>query len=140
MRAGPDRSESIIALRMPIAAVMVHVADPRAALDWYALLFPRARRHASADGRFSFLVLDGIQLEFVASDSKVASGAAGSVVYWHVPSLGEALARFVAAGATLYRGPMLIEHGLAMCQVRDPWGNCIGLRGPATMLDSMTGA
>ncbi|MDY0831642.1 MULTISPECIES: VOC family protein [unclassified Pseudomonas] len=34
----------------------------------------------------------------------------------------------VTLGATLYRGPMKIEGGEWMCQVRDPWGNCIGLR------------
>jgi len=27
---------------------------------------------------------------------------------------------------------MLIENGEAMCQVQDPWGNCIGLRGPSS--------
>jgi len=34
-------------------------------------------------------------------------------------------------GAALYRGPIKIEARLSMCQARDPWGNCIGLRGPA---------
>ena len=33
-----------------------------------------------------------------------------------------------AAGARLYRGPLAIEGGQWMAQVRDPWGNCIGLR------------
>ena len=36
---------------------------------------------------------------------------------------------FSELGATLYRGPMLIENALAMCQVKDPFGNLIGLRG-----------
>lgn len=31
--------------------------------------------------------------------------------------------------AALYRGPIGIEAGQRMCQVRDPWDNCIGLRG-----------
>jgi predicted enzyme related to lactoylglutathione lyase len=73
----------------------------------------------------------GINLEVVPSDEKVASGAAGSVVYWYVPDFEAALAHFESLGATLYRGPMDIEQGQRMCQVRDPWGNCIGLRGPS---------
>ncbi|WP_435635237.1 hypothetical protein ACSC9U_03720 [Pseudomonas solani] len=30
--------------------------------------------------------------------------------------------------APLYRGPLALEDGDRICQVRDPWGNCIGLR------------
>ena len=41
-----------------------------------------------------------------------------------------ALRHFEGLGAIRYRGPMAIEDGQRMCQVRDPWGNCIGLRGP----------
>jgi len=116
----------------PIAAVMVHVTEPEAALAWYSEVFPRAVRQSSADGRFHFLVLDEVQLEFVPADSKVNSGPAGSVVYWRVPSLEQALRLCSEVGASLYRGPMQIEAGMSMCQVRDPWGNCIGLRGPTT--------
>lgn len=108
---------------------MIHVADPEAALAWYAAMFPGAVREASSGGTFQFLVLDTVQLEFVPADSKVASGPAGSVVYWQVPNLAQAMAHSLSIGATLYRGPMPIEPGVAMCQVRDPWGNCIGLRG-----------
>jgi len=36
--------------------------------------------------------------------------------------------RLEASGARLYRGPLAIEGGQWMAQVRDPWGNCIGLR------------
>jgi predicted enzyme related to lactoylglutathione lyase len=65
----------------------------------------------------------------VQADSQVPSGAAGSVVYWRVPDFDAALTHLRACGATLYRGPREIEDGQWMCQVRDPWGNCIGLRG-----------
>ncbi len=116
----------------PVSAVMIHVADPEAALAWYASLFPGAVRKSSSDGTFQLLELGQVQLEFVPADSKVSSGPAGSVVYWHVPSLPLAISHSQALGATLYRGPMQIEPGLSMCQVRDPWGNCVGLRGSTT--------
>ena len=114
----------------PIAAVMVHVADVEAALIWYQQAFPQARRARATRTDFEFLMLAGVPLEFVPADDKVASGAAGSVVYWQVAQLNAALRHLQALGATLYRGPMQIEVDLWMCQVQDPWGNCIGLRGP----------
>ncbi len=41
------------------------------------------------------------------------------------------LRRMKRIGVALYRGPIKIEGRLNMCQVRDPWENCIGLRGPS---------
>ena len=114
-----------------ICAVMIHASDVDAALDWYSRAFPAARRKviASHDKEFECLELDGIQIEIVPADEKVASGAAGSVVYWAVDDFETELKHFQSIGAKLYRGPGEIEDGMRMCQVRDPWGNCIGLRG-----------
>lgn len=109
---------------------MVHVANVEQGLAWYQSAFPSAVKSVAPGTDFEFLQVGNVQLEVVASDEKVTSGAAGSVVYWHVVNLGEAILHFSALGATLYRGPMQIEAGQGMCQVKDPWGNCIGLRGP----------
>lgn len=114
----------------PVAAVLVHVDDVAAARAWYRDAFPHAQPIAIAAPAFECLALADVRIEIVAADQKVRSGASGSVVYWRVADLDAALARFQSLGATLYRGPMAIEAGLAMCQVCDPWGNCIGLRGP----------
>ncbi|MGE3959323.1 MAG: VOC family protein [Vicinamibacterales bacterium] len=108
---------------------MIHVPDPKEGLEWYSRAFPYARRVTVADGSFECLLAGPIQLEIVPADAKVGSGPSGSIVYWRVDDFDEALAHFQEVGATLYRGPMRIEYGQAMCQVRDPWGNCIGLRG-----------
>jgi len=114
----------------PVAVVMVHVSDVAAGLAWYRRAFPTAEPVRVGSPAFECLAIDGVRLEIVPADDKVASGAAGSVVYWRVAALDTALARLQSLGATLYRGPMAIEEGQAMCQVRDPWGDCIGLRGP----------
>lgn len=119
----------------PISAILIHVADPAAALAWYQRAFPHAIQRHLTEFAFDYLEIDGVQLELVQADAQVASGAAGSVVYWHCDDLAATLAHMQAVGAPLYRGPLAIEQGQAMCQVRDPWGNCIGLRGkwqPAT--------
>lgn len=114
-----------------IAAVLVHVANVDDGLTWYRRAFPNAELRYLEDIKFSFLKIGAISLEIVLADEKVASGAAGSVVYWRVEDLDSSLARFKELGAILFRGPLQIEDALFMCQVLDPWGNCIGLRGPA---------
>ena len=119
---------------MPLAlitAVMIHVPDIRQGLAWYEQAFPLATREKSATHDFEFLRLGNVQLEIVPADEKVSSGPSGTVVYWQVTNLPQELERLRRLGAALYRGPMRIEAGLSMCQVQDPWGNCIGLRGPA---------
>ena len=115
----------------PIAAVMIHVDDVTPALAWYARAFPQAARRKIKLPTFEFecLELNGVQIEIVPADEKVASGAAGSVVYWTVAEFDVTLHHLQSMGATLYRGPARIEHGMQMCQVHDPWGNCIGIRG-----------
>ncbi|MBB4223304.1 MULTISPECIES: VOC family protein [Variovorax] len=119
----------------PIAAVMVHVADVEAALRWYEAAFGgEAVRVRIGTPVFECLSVQGVLLEIVPSDGKVDSGASGSVVYWSVDRFDAALRGFESAGAVLYRGPLRLDDAQGvqyMCQVRDPWGNCIGLRGPA---------
>ena len=114
---------------MPIFAVMVHVADVEAGLVWYQKAFPSSLRKSIPQQFFEYLDVDGISIEIVLADEKVSSGAAGSVVYWQVEDFDAALQHMQSIGATLYRGPLKIENGKRMCQVRDPWGNCMGLRG-----------
>ena len=114
---------------MSVVAIMIHVADVEAGLLWYQRAFPSAKRKSIAEPFFEYLDLDGTSIEIVLADEKVASGAAGSVAYWYVANFASALQHMQSIGATLYRGPAEIEDGKRMCQVRDPWGNCIGLRG-----------
>jgi ribosomal protein S18 acetylase RimI-like enzyme len=124
----PGRSP-VLATR-PAMAVLIHCADPVAALAWYHRLWPAARLvHLIDPAPFDLLLHDGVQMEFVPADAKVASGAAGSVVYWPVDDFQAMRAHAEALGAQLYRGPMRIEAGRTMAQFKDPWGNLFGLRG-----------
>lgn len=118
-----------------VAGVLIYVADPQAALDWYTRAFPQARRASVPwnEGKFEFLRIGAVQIELVPADAKGSSGPGGSIVYWRVDDFDVALAHLTGSGGGLYRGPMKIEDGMAMCQVRDPWGNCIGLRGPSRL-------
>ena len=118
-------------MRSGIAAVMVHVSEVEAGIAWYERALPTARRESAGEPPFERLAVGEVFIEIVPADSKVSSGASGSVVYWRVAQFESALSHFQAVGATLYRGPISIENGERMCQVLDPWGNCIGLRGPS---------
>ena len=115
-----------------ISAVMVHVADISAGLEWFGRAFPNAQRMRVENSDFEFLAIDSIRLEIVRADEKVSAGACGSIVYWRVSDLDATVRHMESIGAALYRGPIKIEGRLSMCQVRDPWGNCIGVRGPST--------
>lgn len=115
----------------PIVSVLLHVADWRVATDWYAQVFPSAIRVLPETDDYGHLDVGGVTLEIVNADDKVSCGAAGSVVYWAVADLNSEIARLNALGARLYRGPLDLEDGSRMCQMRDHWGNCIGLRQPA---------
>ncbi|MGE8154908.1 VOC family protein [Pseudomonas vancouverensis] len=112
----------------PIVSVLLHVADWRTATDWYAQVFPSAIRVLPDTDDYGHLDIGGVALEIVNADDKVGSGPAGTVVYWSVMDLDAEIARLSVLGARLYRGPLEFEDDGRMCQVRDPWGNCIGLR------------
>jgi predicted enzyme related to lactoylglutathione lyase len=119
----------------PILAVMLHVSDWSSATDWYQRAFPESLRIPVASNNFGRLDYQGISIEIVPADNKVTAGAAGSIVYWAVENFEATLQNLLSIGGRLYRGPIAIEDSLQMCQVIDPWGNCIGLRGCAERQD-----
>jgi hypothetical protein len=100
-----------------VAGVMVHVSDVQAGIAWYSQAFPQAKRYFAPGTDFEVRSLCGVQIEVVAADTKVSSGAAGTVVYWEVSDFKLALSHLLGVGAVLYRGPLRIEAGQQMCQV-----------------------
>ncbi len=113
-----------------ITAVMVHVPDLNVGLSWYMKAFPEASHIKLPEFDFEYLNLNGINIEIVKADEKVGTGPFGTVVYWEVENFGLTKSHLENIGATLYRGPMNIENGYKMCQMKDPFGNLLGLRGP----------
>lgn len=76
-----------------VSAVLVHVADVEAGLSWYQRAFPSAERRRLEAFDFEYLKIGSTHLEIVPADEKVASGAAGTVVYWQVEDFDRALAQ-----------------------------------------------
>ena len=116
--------------KVPIAAVLVHVPNCRAGLAWYRRAFPHARNVRLPAFDLEYIEVDGVGIEVVPADGKVATGAAGTVVYWWTDDFDARKDHLASIGATLYRGPLDIEDGQAMCQFKDPFGNLLGIRGP----------
>jgi len=110
----------------PVAAVMMHVPDWKSGLEWYQKAFPEAQVRSIDE--WSYLEYQGVPIEIVQADEKVGSGAAGSVVYWTASDFDERLEYLLSIGATLFRGPMNSAQGTRICQVRDPFGNPIGIK------------
>ncbi|UTH75786.1 hypothetical protein [Chromobacterium sp. IIBBL 290-4] len=54
----------------------------------------------------------------------------GTVEYWRCDDLAARMLQLEGLGAR----PMVIENGLSMCQLQDPWGNLIGLRGHSSSI------
>jgi RimJ/RimL family protein N-acetyltransferase/predicted enzyme related to lactoylglutathione lyase len=63
------------------------------------------------------------------ADEKSPLTTGGSVGYWRANPFGKTLDHFTSHGAELYRGPLDIGDGTFICQVKDPFGNVLGLTG-----------
>ncbi len=110
-------------------ALLIHVTDVVSGIDWYRKAFPEAKPVYLEKFNLTVLDINGFMIEIVQADDKVGSGKLGTVMYWSIPNLNSTLNHFKNLGAKLYRGPISIENGLSMCQIEDPFGNIIGLRG-----------
>lgn len=100
-----------------IASVLIHVSDVAQALQWYQRAFPQAIAQRLEEFDFDYLKIGSVDLEIVPADEKVASGAAGSVVYWQVDDFDQAVAHMLSVGGTLYRGPLNIQEHLHEIQM-----------------------
>ena len=110
-------------------SLLIPVPDVSAALAWYQSVFPGSERIGPESQAIAILKLQDLQIEIVKEDKKVMSGSSGVVLYWQVKHLLEEMERLEELGAKLYRGPISIENNESMCQLKDPFGNLIGLRG-----------
>ncbi len=110
-------------------ALLIYVNDISSGIDWYRKAFQEAKTVYLEEFNFTVLEVNGFMVEIVQADEKTGSGKLGTVMYWSTPNLAAAINHFKNLGAKLYRGPIPIENGLSMCQIEDPFGNLIGLRG-----------
>lgn len=68
-------------------------------------------------------------LSMSLSDPKSPYSTGGQVAYWRVRAVDKAIEFFSSHGAKVFRGPLDIENGEAICQMCDPFGSVIGFIG-----------
>ncbi len=112
-----------------ISEVMYFVPDRQAAADWYSRLLD-APISFLEDPEHYYIRVGSQEVWFHQADRKSPVGTGGQIAYWQVNDFTAVLARAQQLGATLYRGPLERSDGCWMCQVKDPFGNVLGMIGP----------
>ena len=108
-----------------LATVIYRVTDLDRAKAWYARAFQQAPYF---DQPFYVgFSIGGYELGLDPDPSGRKTGAGGSVAYWRVPTINDAVRHFVACGATLVAPAQEVGEGIKVATVSDPFGNLIGL-------------
>ena len=114
-----------------VRAVMLFAEDTHAVAAWWAAFGAEQVEVAEApQGDFVFFEVDGVEIGVHLADRRKNPICGSPVVYWSVPSVGAVREQLLALGASPHRGPLAVDSGRSMCQLRDPFGNVFGLDGP----------
>jgi predicted enzyme related to lactoylglutathione lyase len=108
-----------------IGTVIYHVADLDRAKAWYAAAFGQTPYFDQP-----FYVgfnIGGYELGLDPDSGSGRSGAGGSVAYWRVDAIDEAVRHFVRAGGTIASAVQDVGEGIKVAKIADPFGNIIGL-------------
>ncbi|TYP88992.1 VOC family protein [Blastococcus xanthinilyticus] len=110
----------------PVVDVFCFVPDLAAATTWYTarLGAPPARRSR----RLVSFDLGGSRLTLHVADGYNSGGPDGCVAYWDVEDVDRVAEEWIGQGAAVHRGPTTVGTGERLCQLRDPFGNLIGVR------------
>jgi len=107
-----------------IGTVIYHVADLDRAKAWYASAFGQTPYFD--EPFYVGFNIGGYELG-LDPDPSGGSGAGGTVAYWRVDAIDEAVRHFVRAGATVTSAVQDVGEGIKVAKVADPFGNIIGL-------------
>ena len=108
-----------------LATVIYHVPDLDRAKAWYATAF---QQQPYFDEPFYVgFNIAGYELGLNPDQAVARPGPGGSIAYWRVRDIGQAVEHFVGAGATLVSPVQDVGGGIKVAAVADPFGNVIGL-------------
>jgi predicted enzyme related to lactoylglutathione lyase len=117
-----------------IAQVVVFVDEPSVVASFWAepLEVPWRLEDGGALVELGFVELffHPADHETTPSGEEKNPRGGSTVVYLAVEDCDAVRTRLLAAGCDLWRGPIEIEAGRRICQVRDPFGTVWGLDGP----------
>jgi predicted enzyme related to lactoylglutathione lyase len=112
-----------------VAEIIYFVSDRNKAAEWYARFFNTTIVQLE-DPELFFLRVGDQEIWFHQADEQMPHGNAGQVAYWQVDNFQRTLERVTKLGAVVYLGPLDRLDGQHMCQLKDPFGNLIGIIGP----------
>jgi predicted enzyme related to lactoylglutathione lyase len=104
---------------------LYHVPDLERAKAWYTSAFG-VTPYFDQPFYVGFEVA-GCELGLVPAEPGTPTGPGGVVAYWGVPSIQDAWARLLGAGATPIEEPKDVGEGIHVASAADPFGNAIGL-------------
>jgi predicted enzyme related to lactoylglutathione lyase len=108
------------------ATIRMSVSNIRKSRDWYRAFFGIDPVEDS-ENFVSFRVGNTL-FDISLADEKSPLSTGGSVGYWLVDSLNEAIAKAERLGGQVYRGPLRVDEvKRTIVQIRDPNGNVFGL-------------
>jgi predicted enzyme related to lactoylglutathione lyase len=115
-----------------VRLVMIFADDPEASARWWGrFLGSPVKTDVSDTGAvYAWVRAGGIELGFHPADDGRNPRGGSPVVYWGVDDLDQARDRLLAAGCEHHRGPLIIEPGRRIAQLRDPFGRIVGVEGP----------
>ncbi|KIF73924.1 glyoxalase [Streptomyces sp. 150FB] len=115
-----------------VRTVMVFAKDPEASADWWCrLLGTPVKTEVSDTGAvYAWGEIGGVELGFHPADDERNPRGGSPVVYWEVDDVDQARDWLLAAGCEHHRGPLTIERGRRIAQLRDPFGTIVGIDGP----------
>jgi predicted enzyme related to lactoylglutathione lyase len=108
-----------------LGTAIYHVPDLNRAKAWYSAAF---QQNPYFDQPFYVgFNIAGYELGLDPSQTMTSAGRGGSVAYWRVANIDEALQHFVATGATVVATVLDVGEGIKVATVTDPFDNMIGL-------------
>ncbi len=108
-----------------LGTVIYSVPDLNRAREWYASAF---QQEPYFDQPFYVgFNIAGYELGLDPNPTLSRPGPGGSVAYWRVDNIENAVRHFVAAGATIVAAVQDVGDGIKVGTVADPFDNVIGL-------------
>ena len=108
-----------------LGTVIYHVGDLKQATAWYSAAF---QQQPYFDQPFYFgFNIAGYELGLDPNSTVSKPGRGGSVAYWRVVDIADAVQHFVRLGATLAVPVREVGEGIKVATVTDPFDNLIGL-------------
>ena len=108
-----------------LGTVIYHVGDLDRAKAWYAEAFQQTPYFD--EPFYVGFNIGGYELGLDPNQAIGKAGRGGTVAYWRVANINQAVQHFVSAGATVAAAAQEVGEGIKVATVTDPFDNLIGL-------------